>query len=434
MPYQAQRPAADLAERLAEELERLGEHVPPAVLEEVLETLYFASLRTEEGESIRCQVAYMDPGNPDLDPPHRIVKDRWQVTPLGSPIQLTVTSLVDLAKATDPRVSSFAVYDDPESGLRIWGLVDQGNRYYDFVNFDSESGPPPPGMFLASIEAPAQVVARVPFKSIGTLRVDRLLAEATDVVFDAGPVRDALLPGIDSYIDRTRERVGAELFDDRGHWAESLKAEWIEVLCRLLLRARRYGHGGAILITPDDTAAGLNIKYLLEYPRLSTALDSRATAVINRVAAADQIHELMDENANEVPVDVYLNEAVSSAEEDDNWSEIDSSIWFVSLLTRIDGLVLMTPDLGVKGFGVEITTAEAPTSIRRARDPLASSTQPLPYSQYGTRHRSMMRYCWAVPGSVGFVVSQDGDVRVLTRHADDLLVWENPFLQMQLEN
>jgi hypothetical protein len=45
----------------------------------------------------------------------------------------------------------------------------------------------------------------------------------------------------------------------------------------------------------------------------------------------------------------------------------------------------------------------------------------------------MMRYRWSVPGSVGFVLSQDGDIRAITRKGDDLLVWENPILQMRIE-
>lgn len=41
----------------------------------------------------------------------------------------------------------------------------------------------------------------------------------------------------------------------------------------------------------------------------------------------------------------------------------------------------------------------------------------------------MIRYCFQVPGSVGFVVSQDGDVRVMTRVGDDLVYWDSIRLQ-----
>ena len=431
MASDVQRPN-DLAQRLDGVLRREGHDVRGEILESLLETLYFASLRTEEGESIRCQVAYMDPANPDPSPPKRVVKDRWQVTALGSSITLNVASVVKLAKATDPRTSSFAVYEDANGGVQIWGLVDQGNQYHDFVNFDSGSGPQPPGLFLASIDGPGQITVRRRFMPIGTLRIDRILVETVDV-FHTGPVRDALRPGIDMNISRAREVIGQEVFDYHGHWELSLTQTWIATLCRLLLRARHYGHGGALLITPDDTEIGLNIQYRLDYPRLIAALDTRAKTVIRRVATEGEIHDLLEDDVDEMAMGLYLKAVVERSDEDDNRSELDGAIWFISLLTRVDGLVLMTPDLAVRGFGVEITLSDPPATISRALDAEAASTTNLAYTQYGTRHRSMMRYCWAIPGSVGFVVSQDGDVRVMTRRTDELLMWENPLLQMQID-
>jgi hypothetical protein len=86
----------------------------------------------------------------------------------------------------------------------------------------------------------------------------------------------------------------------------------------------------------------------------------------------------------------------------------------------------------VQGFGVEITVAEEPSEVYFAIDAfgLEATLKKIDYQQYGTRHRSMMRYCAKFPASVGFVISQDGDVRVMTDINGRLLVWEN--LQLQL--
>jgi hypothetical protein len=53
-------------------------------------------------------------------------------------------------------------------------------------------------------------------------------------------------------------------------------------------------------------------------------------------------------------------------------------------------------------------------------------TQLEPFSpeELGTRHRSMMRYCNAYPGSVGFVISQDGDIRAISKVKDILILWD----------
>ena len=90
-------------------------------------------------------------------------------------------------------------------------------------------------------------------------------------------------------------------------------------------------------------------------------------------------------------------------------NELLGVVWFISLLTRVDGLVLLTPTLEVQGFGVEITEGEEPTEIYAAGDARGTESllRRIDYQQYGTRHRSMMRYCAKYPGSVGFVISQD---------------------------
>jgi len=36
----------------------------------------------------------------------------------------------------------------------------------------------------------------------------------------------------------------------------------------------------------------------------------------------------------------------------------------------------------------------------------------------------MMRYCWAHEGSVGFVISQDGDVRAMIKYEYELIICE----------
>ena len=51
-------------------------------------------------------------------------------------------------------------------------------------------------------------------------------------------------------------------------------------------------------------------------------------------------------------------------------------------------------------------------------------------SHFGTRHQSMMNICFRSAGSVGFVISQDGDVRAMTRVDDKIVVWEDVKLRL----
>ncbi len=425
----------DLAKAVHLELQRLQVVSPElGILVDLFEALYFASLKTEELQPITCYIVYLDPANPDPKPPKRILKDRWSCVRLVNPIPVTTGNLVKLAKASDPRTSSFAVYPDPKINgqLSIWGLIDQGNRHHDFLNHDVESGSARPGVFQASIVGIGHLVTYVGLEKIAELKANTLIGKTVDVL-ERGPIRDTLEAGIQSY-RTTIERLLLEgdLLNpediDTFHfmWDVSLASHWISSLRRLLLRAQNLGHGGAILITPalitpNASPEGLNVKYRIDYPRLQVALESHALTNIQTVIASDIIMEqYLDEDAEDIPVWLHLDEVVGTSDLEESRSEIDGTIWFISLLTRVDGLVLMNSHLEVQGFGVEITYSNRPSAIAIAENQHATKIRQDSsiYDHYGTRHRSMMRYCSQVPNSVGFVISQDGDVwwTPLSRH------------------
>jgi hypothetical protein len=139
-------------------LRKFGSVCPTlAILRQMFECLYFASLKREEAESISCRVAFIDRTNPDPKPPERIVKNRWKYYPLAQDLPFSVRNLVKLSKAVDPWSSTLAVDTDSKGELRIWGLIDQGVHYSTFVMQESDSGPQTPGMFQAVIEGIGEI-------------------------------------------------------------------------------------------------------------------------------------------------------------------------------------------------------------------------------------------------------------------------------------
>jgi hypothetical protein len=97
----------------------------------------------------------------------------------------------------------------------------------------------------------------------------------------------------------------------------------------------------------------------------------------------------------------------------------------------MEDCILLSCGLNVRGFGAEITCKNDPPAIFTAGDERASKAKlrSTNFSRFGTRHRSMMRYCYANLGSIGFVISQDGDVRAIMRVGKLLVIWENIRLQ-----
>src|SRR5450755_522988 len=84
-----------------------------AVLDSLFNVMFGASLQREEQQPILFQVVYLDPENPDPEPPPRVRENRWTLARLATPLPLSVATLVKLAQATDPRTSSIVVYPGP---------------------------------------------------------------------------------------------------------------------------------------------------------------------------------------------------------------------------------------------------------------------------------------------------------------------------------
>jgi len=407
---------------------------PPAleILTELFESMYFASLKTEESKPVLFHVAYVDPQKPDPKPPKTTVHDRWRCVRLSPPIALNSTNLLKIAPASDPRTSSFAVHHDPDGRLTVWGLIDQGNSYHDYVNFDSESGPERPGLFQASITGIGHLVAYIGYEKIAELKINKLVRTAIDV-FQSGKIRDVLETAIQSLLQSLQVGWPDEFPPDSADWKQYVTETWLSALRRILLRVQGIRHGGAFLMTPDQTDQGLLVKHKIAYDRLRTALQRHSVATAQRMIASEIIgDEYMEKDVEDMPIALHVDEWIAGYDLEEIRTELGGVIWFISLLTRVDGLVLLNQNLEVQGFGVEITVREEPREIYAAGDAWASDSllKRVDYQLYGTRHRSMMRYCDKFPGSVGLVISQDGDVRVMTKVHGRLVVWEN--IQLQL--
>ena len=151
---------------------------------------------------------------------------------------------------------------------------------------------------------------------------------------------------------------------------------------------------------------------------------------ITHTAHSDTIHtDYLDEHLDEIPTELYLNEAVGSDRLDDTNDELTGCVRFLASLSRVDGLIWLDFNLNLKAFGVEITVRDDPSKAVVAQNASGSEVKTLNLNHYGTRHRSMLRYCAENPESVGFVVSQDGDVRAITHAKGSVMLWDNVRIQ-----
>jgi len=428
---------SDLAAAVDDRLKREGTSPGVSTIARLLEVVYFTSLKTEEGRPVQARIALVNPKSPDPDRPPGPNADRWRITQLAVPLPLTVSNLVKLSKAADPWSSCLAVYYDSSRELFIWGLVDQVVHFNTYLVHEKAHAYAPPGLFQVIALGTADLSVYREHEFIARLAQDTLSKRQSDV-FWSGPVSDCLDMGIGPYIETVwREVVREERAPYVKKWVKELRRThswdatiadtWIGTMCRVLISIQRYRHGGALLITRSN--ADLSIKYRISYPRLRTALTRLWTARLRKWMADEEIEPFVDGgNGDWIPVGEYLDKEVAGNDEEDIRDEVTGCVRFISSLSCVDGLVLAGPDLVIRGFGVEIRTRKEISAVYLASSPNAAprSLKKVDPNHYGTRHRSMMRYCFAHPGSLGFVISQDGDIRALTRVGNKLVMWENP--------
>jgi len=420
-----------LARLVAARLKLQRGHTPSeSVLTRLLETLYFASLKTDEGRQIICTVNFVDRNMPDAWPATRPPASRWVHVPFDRPLPLDVRNLTKLARAADPGVSSLTVYADRKGQLFIWGLVDQEPRHTDRITLDSDTEPARPGLFHVTINGIGNVSVYHHYSLVGSLSQNTLVEAYHDVLW-SGPIHETLCRFLRSHLDEQPEMFFAQFEQaDRERALRELLLRWLNSLCRILVNIQHYHHGGGLLITPCESFEGLNIKYRLRYDRLVSALVGMIRAH-SRCSVSRAVPE--SPGGVESTLRVVTPPAAGLLHElEERKNEVLGVNRFIASLSCVDGVVLLDRSMAVYGFGVELRTDNRLSEVSIAGDTPASPSRlrVVELTQFGTRHRAMMRYCDQHPGTVGFVVSQDGDIQAMTRVGEHLILWENIDVQL----
>jgi hypothetical protein len=409
----------DLARLVHTRLADRGRAPQVATLEELLHVLFLVSLKTEEHSPIRCTVAFASPRRPDPTPPPLIRSARWIYVPFRSRVAFGVASLAKLALASDPDSSALAVFPTRRGRLEISGLFDQQAGYQSMLRYGPIGGFASPGRFQVQILGLGHLVVLADAEVFGELRGGELAPSAQEV-FERGAVRTALKPSLNTFVAEVCDGVkSAGAFVPRSA-EEQLGNAWLDTLRRLLSAARALDHGGAFLIRMNSSSDHLSVKYGLRYVGLPTALKLE---MINELVARS-VANLVDRDHSHIPRRVYQDKIAAEYEQEDASNALSGAVAFVAALSRVDGLVLLDRELNVEGFGVELSAPELLVRVVAMQSGTARGGS-IDSARFGTRHRSMMRYCGAHPGSVGFIVSADGAVRAVLSTGKAVLFWSN---------
>ena len=388
-------------------------------------------MKTEEAREVACTIAVVDARDPAGEDPPEIRPHRRSYIPLKNPIILGTRTLTQVLQAAPPWATCIAVCSKNQR-FHICGFFDQEIQYRTALNQEGGSWFERPGLFQIEVTGIGSLTFFDDRTLIATLNQDTVVATFRDVL-NEGPIAKILARYITVLEGRIRKQVSAEIprvYMDI-YFGETAADVWLQMLSRVLLSIKRLKHGGALLLIPRSKSADLKIKYKLTYDKTESVIAARIRNAVLANAAWFEIDNYLDAESEEIPTVYYLDETVANNERRDAVQAEVGCANFIASLAGVDGLILMVGGLKVRGFGVEITRRRDPDRVYAARGAQIGkgNLRQIDFARFGTRHRSMMRYCYHHPGSIGFVISQDGDIRAMTRTRRGLVIWENIRLQ-----
>ena len=320
-----------------------------------------------------------------------------------------------------PEFPEFCVPEFPEPALGIWGLLDVGDNWWQFVHHETSSGRPPPNFLTITSTMPGELSFSLQGDILLVLKNGALSQPLSNPIW-YGPIAGYLEPQRKRLYDQVLHELKADQWGEDGADNDYPKRFYNFFLQRILYNIRYAGRGGTILLVPheisyDDPRLGDRI--LLKY---ATDYDYAWSYLVKSLVNHHRYYDLYFPLSGGKELTRKRFREFNSLQHDcqEIEEEIQDIAKSIASLASVDGAVVITTRFKVLGFGGEIVAA-SPTldSVTVASD----KKERIAIELFGTRHRSAFRFCSSFEDSLAFIVSSDGGVKAAKRHGRELLFW-----------
>lgn len=383
----------------------------------VCDVLYSASLLKEEGKVVRARVVIAPPEGFSLvgGPPDGIHAVRFTALHPFTPNEVK-----RLSPAAGFFHSALAIWPDRDRGFMIWGILNTGPRWLNLVaggrkpTADDLSHP------VIHVRDPGWLLFYQGYDLIAEWRGRGFHGPRMDV-FQSQILNDRFAGN--------RQRFVGKLFacclppslnaDTYGELAHLISLQFVK---RIITLVRTSGHGGSLVFLPevvdgkDATANWIDCKYSAVPEIGGVRFGSLIESMIRRVG------EICGEGSSlEDAWSVFRN---SRDTELDSLEEAFFELArLFSDLMQVDGALVLDKSVRLVGFGAEIRVDRNVLMVGLAHDLEGNTITPWDVRGDGTRHRSVYRLCSVEPEAIGFVISQDSQVRMIANMDDSVIVW-----------
>jgi hypothetical protein len=403
----------------------LGNQTGGPTLEElgaVCDVLYAASLLKEEGEAVRSRIIIAPPeGFPAVGgPPDGIHAVRFTSTHV-----FTSNEVKRLSPAAGFFHSALAIWPDRDRGLMIWGILNTGPRWLNQVG----GGRKPTGDDLSH----PVIHVRDPGWLLFYHGYD-LIAEWRGREFH-GPQMDVFQSRIlNERFAGNRQRLVGGLIAcclpsslDADAYAGLAHLISLQFVKRVISLVRTSGHGGSLIFLPEvvdgtePTGNWIDYKYAASPDvggmRFKSLLESMIRRVGELCVGASSVEDAWGifRNSKDIELDHLEEEFFELAR-------------LFSDLMQVDGALVLDKRVCLVGFGGEIRVDRNVLMVGLAHDLEGDTITPWDVRGDGTRHRSVYRLCAVEPEAIGFVISQDSQVRMIANVDGSVIVWPHTMI------
>lgn len=181
---------------------------------------------------------------------------------------------------------------------------------------------------------------------------------------------------------------------------------------RILREALRLRHGGAFVVVPGIPNDNIRIRFTTKPFSICEEIKKTWIALrnVHRKTQGDEILDLIDEKLSAT-------------------HRLLSATRSIAALSSTDGCVVLDRNMTVHGFGGSIQTHEDSSKPRKSI--LLQNQREIEASVFlasvGERHKSAYNLCQEVAGSIAFIISQDGDLRVFSNDDTRVKYMDNLF-------
>jgi hypothetical protein len=331
--------------------------------------------------------------------------------PFAAPRPFSVQEIRRIAVTAD--VDTAAVWveftPDPDEPLVIRGLLNLGSSWARARRAFAYSYDALPEALLVRVDAPGHLTVFQGSYVVASLRSGRIQVEtplSTSDLLGAYPLfreGQKLL----------RSQITPPRFEVLRDWDQFEWLTYVNTILAIVTSIQAGCHGGALILAGAAcslTAHGhdlVKIKYRLAAE--PTHLRRRFVEFMNiRHQYGDMVRQYAVDHAMPPQSQFSLGSLV------DAQRKLAETCAFVGNLAAADGALILRSDLAVDGFSTEILLDRVQhTPVYEIHNPFRGDRNTYDAEQRGTRHRSAMRLCAAMPDLCVFVVSQDGGVSLV---------------------